>query len=113
MKTIEQTRRELFEAAYKAQVEGTCAGAFVPDVFSRNMSDGAYMISPVQCAWWGFNAAMDAVVIELPPLNNSHIGGPDSEMGPSYEQVEDAGYDFAVKDCRAAIKSTNLGLKII
>lgn len=100
-RTVEEVRRELFESRM--------------DALDKNPGlwlDGGYSNVYGQCAWIGFNAALDAVEIQLPPLNNSHIGGPDSEMGPSYEQVEDAGYDFAIKDCRAAIEQTGLGLRI-
>ena len=111
-KTVEEVRRAAFEAA--------CP---VPYYIAWNVDrSGYYSIHRdstrkrgAECydaKWQGFNAALDAVEIELPPLNNSHAGGPDSEIGPSYEQVENAGYNFALDDCRAAIEQTGLGLRI-
>ena len=98
-KTVEEVRRAAFEA-------------WAPYRTDLN-KDGFYASSHTRAQWSAFNAALDLVCIEIPALNNSHIGGPDSEMGPSIEQVEDAGYDYAVKDCRAAIEQTGLGLRVL
>lgn len=103
---IEQKRRALFESWAI-----TCAWLGLGDNPER---DGyGYLEGETHTAWIAFNAALDAVVIELPPLNNSHIGGPDSVYGPSIEQVEDAGFDYGVKECRAAIEQAGLGLKVL
>lgn len=79
MKTVEETRRALFEA------------------WADSMGLPHSMLT---CGEWAaFNAALDAVVITL----------------PEWQQYDDdftAGTAFAIDDCRAAIESTNLGLKI-
>lgn len=104
MSQVEQKRRELFEAwlpshYWLGEME-----------IARDGDDYAH--EEVQVAWEVFNAALDAVVIELPERDTSSAGGPDSEMGPSYEQVEGCGYNYALDDCRAAIESTGLGIKV-
>ena len=103
---IENKRRELFEA-----LALTCAWLGLGDAPER---DGTgYAECETHTAWIAFNAALDAVVIELPERDTSSAGGPDSEMGPSYEQVDGCGYNYALDDCRAAIESTGLGLKVL
>ena len=96
MKTIEQTRRELFETAYlKKYFYPAERWSLVPE---------KYRTQHAEIAWWAFNAALDAVVIEFPQMTGEDNGGcfHDAEV-----------YDQTVNDCRAAIESTNLGLKII
>jgi hypothetical protein len=50
--------------------------------------------------WAAFNAALDAVVIELPSGNKKAV----HEYG--------LGFNEALDRCESAIESTNLGLKI-
>ena len=95
-KSVEETRRELFKEWFDSLVWPMC----------EKCSNAEYI------AWEAFNAALDAVEIELPPQDISHYGGPDSEYGPSYEQLEGAGYNHGLSDCKLAIEATNLGLKI-
>ena len=91
MKTIEQTRRELFEA-WVVTFNNMPAALFVDE-------RGRYIDDWIQCRWLGFNAAMDAVVIGIP-----------LEWPPVCEKDEGANeMRDAVLD---AIESTNLGLKI-
>ena len=95
MKTVEETRRELFEAAYlKKYFYPAERWSLVPE---------KYRTQHAEIAWWAFNAALDAVEIELPEKVGEDNGGciHDSSI-----------YDEAVDECRAAIESTNLGLKI-
>ena len=93
MKTIEQTRRELFEAAYCKRNE--CG-------IDHMQKDGKfYQRDSAQMAWGWFNAALDAVVINIPE---------------SREIIDEGGWLSDVVDAdevRTAIESTNLGLKII
>ena len=77
MKTIEETRRGMFEAWMR--------------------KNGMTQHHPAkQDMWLGFNAALDAVVIELPAM---HVAG---EMSGA----------CVLASCKQAIESTNLGLKI-
>ena len=80
---IQQARRAAFEAAL-AQKN------------SQRQGSGFDALRPeeVRNMWWAFNAALDCVVIELP----SH--------------TEHTGSGGAIAACRAAIESTNLGIKV-
>ena len=98
---IQQARRAAFEA-YVLQEHGNQA----------LNKDGDYFCDITHGAWLGFNAALDCVLIELPPIDMKGFGSADSEMGASLEQYEAASYNFALNDCRAAIESTNLGIKV-
>ena len=95
---IQQARRELFEAWTKSE-HG--------DLTRRQ--DGEYFDDLTHGAWLGFNAALDCVVIKLPQLiglNESFQGTPISEIRAQNH------YNGAVQQCRAAIESTNLGIKV-
>lgn len=92
--TTEEKRRELFEAwftktytAHKLSPRQTNCGI---------LTDG-YADSRVDLCWKGFNAALDAVVIEL-PNEVSHV------TSIPFEEGRDA--------VLAAIESTGLGIKI-
>ena len=80
---IQQARRAAFEAAL-AQKN------------SQRQGSGFDALRPeeVRNMWWAFNVALDCVVIELP----SH--------------TEHTGSGGAIDACRAAIESTNLGIKV-
>lgn len=97
-KSVEETRRELFEAKFEP-----------PYYISWNVDRcGYYSIyrdstrkRAAECydaKWQGFNAALDAVCIELP------------DQG-AYECRSDI-QAVIIGDCRAAIESTNLGLRV-
>lgn len=86
--TIENKRRELFEAWAL-----TCAWLGLGDEPER---DGTgYAECETHTAWIAFNAALDAVVIELPPMTNNGFDG----FYPAY-------------GVKKAIESTGLGLKV-
>ena len=82
---IQQARRELFEAWTKSE-HGN---------ISRRQ-DGEYFDDLTHGAWLGFNAALDCVVIELPEPHSTNGG--------------DCVVDF--DECRTAIESTNIGIKV-
>lgn len=82
---IQQARREIFESWTKSE-HGN---------LSRRQ-DGEYFDDLTHGAWLGFNAALDCVVIELP------------DVSAHYEHSK---YMHGVRDSRAAIESTDLGLK--
>ena len=86
---IQQCRRELFEAWAKSEYGN----------ISRRQ-DGEYFDDLTHGAWLGFNAALDCVVVELPE---------------SCRQVtiDDESIDiYWPNEVRAAIESTNLGIKV-
>jgi hypothetical protein len=60
MDSITKARRAKFEAAYQAKYQGMPLG----------WSDGAgaYLYGHANGAWFGYNAALDSLVIELPHI---------------------------------------------
>ena len=95
MKTVEQTRRELFEAWYRGEFPAS-------ELRIQNLI-GTYTKHHADLCWQGFNAALDAVVIELP---DSYIDA------PRYACYK-GGWNDMRGETVDAIESTNLGLKII
>lgn len=89
---IQQARRELFEAwaPYRTDLNG----------------DGFYASSHTRAQWSAFNAALDCVVIELPPELHAYTGQPQED------RLLDADRNHTIKQCRTAIESTNLGIKV-
>jgi hypothetical protein len=91
-KSAEEVRRAAFEHAYsKLDQQAAQHLLFVRD-------DGQYGYHTTRTAWGCFNAALDAVVIELPG---------------SFWPAESLNPCIEVPDILEAIESTNLGLKII
>lgn len=80
---IQQARRAAFEVALSLKN-------------SQRAKSGFDDLRPeeVRNMWWAFNAALDCVVIELP----------DAWKHPNPQSYEIG--------CRAAIESTNLGIKV-
>lgn len=89
---IQQARRAMFEA-WAIEKARSMKYSFPEESVQVN-GLGDYAIVWVQGAWQGFNAALDCVVIELP------------------ERTDYTGSGGAIDACRAAIASTNLGLRI-
>ena len=98
MDKVSETRRGLFEK---------WAVASLPT--SLSMRGSSYASLTTQKSWEGFNAALDAVDIPLPALIKPE---------PPEDACDDSWLDgYAAADryrkkCRAAIESTNLGLRI-
>lgn len=92
MSQVEQARRELFEpwASQQYWMRG-CD-------FARDCDGASYFWEPLESAWLGFNAALDALVIELP--ESEWLGAVDPEPGLNESKV------------RAAIESIGLGVKV-
>ena len=65
-----------------------------------------YSSRATDACWMAFNAALDCVVIELPPELHAYTGQPQDE------RLLDADRNHTIKQCRAAIESTNLGIKV-
>lgn len=89
-KTVEEVRRAAFEAWYVTQPSYTEGDAL-------QMSDGQYWYIGTRKAWAGFNAALDAVEIQLPELA---------------EGFADHVNEHAQTVFLDAIEQTGLGLKI-
>lgn len=105
--TIEEKRRELFEASMaKELIAEGYQPASVPSVLARG-SDGEYQTIRMAGAWLGFNAALDAVVIELPRAFNMEPGD-----GPGVYPMEDPDGDWInVNEARAVLEAA--GLKVL
>ena len=89
--TVEQTRRALFESLQGARADKS--------VWVRGYNSGDYKNPVMQNRWVGFNAALDAVEIEMPKISDQPVA--DHYCWSSCEEK-----------CRSAINSTNLGLRI-
>lgn len=98
--TIEEKRRELFEAkmAIVLMSEGYQASS-ATNILARS-DDGEYQSIRMWGAWTGFNAALDAVEIRLP------------RDGVEFDEVGMM-RNITISKCRAAIESTGLGLKVL
>ena len=95
---IQQARRAAFESAVARYWDEHLAH------FDRD-GDG-YVFGDMHAAWWAFNTALDCVVIELPPELHAYTGQPQED------RLLDADRNHTIKQCRAAIESTNLGIKV-
>lgn len=97
MDKVSETRRALFEAW--AETNGVST-AVTPQAlrFANGQSrhGGDYIMIESLCSWAAFNAALDAVEIELPETHSTNGG--------------DCVVDY--EECRTAIESTSLGLRI-
>lgn len=102
---IKEARRALFEAWFMANRPPHSS----KDLWLKLDFRGEYYAREAYMGWLGFNAALDAVEIELPEL---------VEPEPPEDAFDDSwrdGYataDRYRKKCRAAIESTGLGLRI-
>lgn len=91
MKSVENTRRELFEDTFKKK-SLTISLEKAVDL----EGDCIYVDDWTQLAWIGFNAALDSVMIEVPPYHELH----EMTSGDLYDSV------------LVSIESTNLGIKV-
>lgn len=87
---IEKKRREVFEAWLSQKI----GGRYIPGLDNRRGADGEYVYAPAASYWAGFNAALDAVEIELPGI---------------YEYHSTSGMR---RGCEEAITATDLGIRI-
>jgi len=56
----------------------------------ERLSDG-YMHNPIDTAWWGFNAALDSVVVDLPKPYQNHLDGDVFDADDVIEAIQTAG----------------------
>lgn len=89
--SVEEKRRELFEADLISKNPGA-------RLCLSKREGGSYRNMYVQGGWEGFNAALDAVVIELPEVIDLS-----NDFGK--------GHFVGVMDVKKSIESTGLGLK--
>lgn len=94
--TVEQARRALFEAWICKCGRAVGFGTYIKNGVIK------YSDPSTDIAWAAFNAALDAVEIELPAIAF------DDDMNKSTW----IGIKSAISECRSAIQSLNLGLRI-
>lgn len=99
MKTVEETRRELFETHWSNSYGYSRAEAVEFGVFAVN-DRGVYLSTKLNDSWHTWNAALDSVVIELPDCFDTY--------GYSAEVAR-----VATDCCADAIEQTGLGLKVL
>lgn len=92
---IQQARRAAFESSLGARNRQRAESGF-----------DALKPEEVRQMWWAFNAALDCVLIELPAELHAYNGQPQDD------RLIDADRNHTIKQCRAAIESTNLGIKV-
>ncbi|MCV0420087.1 MAG: hypothetical protein K5804_17740 [Microbacterium sp.] len=86
--TIEEKRRELFEAVFAKE-----ANLDMSDCFP-----GEYQADFVRHYWYAFNSALDAVEIELPAgFWPGEASGPCVELQDVIESIESTGLGLKVK----------------
>lgn len=94
---IEKKRREIFLIQMgKVLLDEGYDTETVPLMFEQG-SNGEFTSTRIWGAWQGFNAALDAVEIELP--SNRDVN-------------HDKAAISAIDSCRQSIKATGLGLKV-
>jgi len=98
-KSVEEVRRAAFEEDFKVRRKST-----FPAIELSRDSGGGYKYNPAHSDLMAWNAALDAVEIQLPtPIGDDHGGC-----------IHDAAtHDSAVSECRAAIEQTGLGLRVL
>lgn len=114
-KSVEETRRELFEEAafrqrYISSITRVNEGQFgmhsigcpTKAEFITKDLDGNYVEESLNIAWWGFTGALNAVEIELPEKRCIQ------DANDMYEVARNG----TINECRLSIESLNLGLKI-
>lgn len=87
-KSVEEVRRGVFEHALRRD--------WAEHLVVLDREGDGYVFGDINAAWWAWQAALDAVVIELPDGHSTNGG----------DWVVD------VDDCRAAIEQTGLGLRV-
>ena len=92
---IQQARRAAFESSLETRNRQRAESGF-----------DALKPDEVRQMWWAFNAALDCVVIELPQELRAYSGQPQED------RLLDVERNHTIKLCRAAIESTNLGIKV-
>ncbi len=99
-KSVEDTRRELFEHAVKRD--------WLESMICFQCKADGYADRDIDNAWWAFNAALDCVGIELPYIK----AYPPNEASSDVDYwIDEAKWEMRT-DCRTSIESLNLGLKI-
>lgn len=74
-KTIEQARREAFEAWYVQHAIAAGVKTTITDMAGMRGKDGEYRGYPVlHGKWIGYSAALDSLYVELPPKYTGHDG---------------------------------------
>lgn len=99
--TIEEKRRELFEQAVIERMKQSGFLEVEIRVECLTRLDDDYLDSSVDAYWHFWNAAFDAVVIELPKLWISNESGASEQAACQ-----------TLNACKQAIESTGLGLKV-
>jgi hypothetical protein len=100
---IKEARRALFEAWFMANRPPHSS----KDLWLKLDVRGEYYAQEAYTGWLGFNAALDAVEIELPEPISEH-----NTNANGFVDLAAKEYDGCLDDCRAAIESTGLGLRI-
>ena len=83
MTDITEIRRAGFEVAY-AKKYGKQPGRW-------GMDQEKYRMEHAEVAWWGYNAALDSVVVDLPKPYQNHLDGDVFDADDVIAAIHDAG----------------------
>lgn len=97
-KSVEDVRRAAFEAWYRIEFPAL-------ELRAQNLI-GTYTKYHADLSWQAFNAALDAVEIQLPPEVAQFA---DDDRG---RRAFSLFTNTAIRSCRAAIEQTGLGLRV-
>lgn len=91
---VEKKRREVFEAWLSKMI----GSRYVPGLDNRRDETGVYVYAQAASYWTGFNAALDAVEIDLSELNDlRHHGEFRRGLWHAVLQIEATGLGLRVK----------------
>jgi hypothetical protein len=97
---VERARRALFEKWISETAPG-----FIHELDLARDGAGAYRYQPASMQWPAFNAALDSIVVELPPIEIGHV----NDCGPSFDIG--CAYNTGISECRSAIHAAGVKTK--
>lgn len=104
---IQETRRALFEAWARKHNDSLKEDQFdQPEDIKLDKQGGVYIWANAESGWLAFNAALDAVEIELPSRKAVNATLTNSEWFGVSE------YNLGMFHSKLAIESTGLGIKV-
>lgn len=108
-KSVEEVRRAAFEAWALDKWPGAPVRAVRDSLPVDDPCYGDYVDVDLYFAWLGFNAALNAVAIELPDDGREDC---EKDWGSKCRNDFDTGYNYASMKHEKAIEQAGLGIKV-